>query len=75
MTRLENWTLMNIPSSNGCVHKILTGNVYGHPKADEFHKTLTDGNNIVTSNVVFLDLEKGIAITNSGTEYHLGVKK
>ena len=48
MARLENWTLHTRQYSNGTTSQYLTGNVFGHPKADWFRKDLTDGHEIIT---------------------------
>ena len=71
MARLEKWTLHTRQYSNGTTSQYLTGNVFGHPKADYFRKDLTDGHEIITSNIVKLDLENNVAITQSGTVYEL----
>lgn len=75
MAKLENWILHTRQYSNGTTSQYLTGNVFGHPKADWFRQDLIDGHRIFTSNIVNLDLDKGIAITQSGTVYELGVKE
>lgn len=74
MPRLENWTIMNRTDLNGRAYQKLVGNVFGHPKANWNRMDLVDGHNIMTSRIVSLDLEKGIAVTESGTVYELGVK-
>ena len=74
MTRLENWTLMARTDIYGNQYKKLIGNVYGHPRANEETGELCDGNNIITSRIIKLDLDSGIAITKTGTTYYLGSK-
>jgi len=71
MTRLENWVLHTRNGLDGKQFQYLTGNVFGHPKADWFRKDLTDGHEIITSKIVSLDLENNVAITQSGTVYEL----
>jgi hypothetical protein len=71
MARLENWVLHTRNGLDGKPFKYLTGNVFGHPKADLVRKDLTDGHEIITSNIVSLDLENSVAITKSGTVYEL----
>ena len=71
MAKLENWVLHTHTDSDGKPFQYLTGNVFGHPKADWFRKDLTDGHKIITSKIVSLDLENNVAITQSGTVYEL----
>lgn len=68
MIRLEKWSmifdiraLLVVGKQTGC----LAGVVYGHPKFE-------DGEEIVTSYIVDLDVRKGRAKTYSGSEYVLG---
>lgn len=74
MTRLENWTLMTRKDLYGNTYYRLVGNVFGHPRADMNTGELCDGKNIVTSKLIRLNLNKGIAISCNGTVYELGVK-
>lgn len=74
MARLENWAIHTHQDTNGKFNQYLTGNVFGHPKANYFRKDLTDGHEIRTSKIVSLDLDKKVAITQSGTVYELGTK-
>jgi hypothetical protein len=68
MIRLEKWSmifdiraLLVVGKQTGC----LAGFVYGHPKFE-------DGEEIVTSYIVDLDVRNGRAKTYSGSEYVLG---
>ena len=74
MTRLEKWTLHTNKDWNGSVHEYLTGFVFGHPKADWIRSDLIDGHFIRTSEIASINLDIKIAITQSGTVYHLGAK-
>lgn len=74
MPRLENWTLMVRTDLYGNTYQRLIGNVYGHPRADRDTGELCDGDNVKTSKLVSLDLDKGIAVTRSGTVYELGTR-
>ncbi len=68
MIRLENWSMLQDVNPylapevrRGC----LVGAAYGHPRFE-------DGDHIVTSYVVEIDVKKGRAKTRSGSEYVLG---
>ncbi|MCD7996391.1 MAG: hypothetical protein LUH21_04070 [Clostridiales bacterium] len=74
MARLENWTLMTRQDLYGNTYWRLIGNVYGHPRANTNTGVLCDGNNVMTSKLVRIDLDKGIATTRSGTVYELGAR-
>lgn len=74
MAKLENWTLMVRTDLYGNTYQKLIGMVYGHPLANKKTGVLCDGRNILTSKLVSLDLDSGIAITKDGTVYELGVK-
>lgn len=71
MAKLENWTLISRKDLYGNTYQRLVGNVYGHPRADRNTGELCDGNNIMTSKIINLDLDNGIAVTRNGTIYEL----
>lgn len=68
MAHLEDWTLL------GAYHR------YTHPSSQlsflrgrlSDHPLLPDGKNVYTSQVERIDVEKGTAVTRSGTQYTLG---
>ena len=67
MIKLDDWLTFLAPNpfiKPGSEKMQLNGIVYGHPK-------LPDGHQIVTSEVVSIDLEKRIAKTISGSTYNL----
>jgi len=72
MPRLENWILVSRKDLYGNPHQYLLGNVYGHPEANRDSGVLCDGHNIMTSNIVSIDIDEKIAVTKSGTVYELG---
>jgi hypothetical protein len=61
--RLENWEVMSNPWK---MKAYLCGEVYGHPR-------LPDGYVVTTSAVV--EVHDDVAVTKSGTVYHLGKQK
>lgn len=74
MARLANWTIHTYQDASGKFNQYLTDNVFGHPKADWVRKDLDDGHKVRISQIISLDLDKNIAITQSGTVYELGSK-
>jgi hypothetical protein len=67
MYRLENWIMVvgDPYKAPECQKGCLTGYVYGNPKFE-------DGNPIVTSTIIEINVRKGFAKTISGSEYILG---
>lgn len=74
MARLENWTLHAAKGSDGKPFQYLTGNVFGHPKADWTRSVLIDGHMVRTSPIAIPDFENNTVTTLSGTVYELGNK-
>lgn len=68
MVRLENWSMIfdqNPYLPPEVVRGRLVGFAYGHPRFE-------DGEQIVTSPIVEINVRKGKATTHSGSEYTLG---
>ena len=67
--KMENWCVCSTDNdpylAPECVLKKLRGNVYGNPKFGE-------GDLIVSSPLVELDLKENRAVTKSGSVYELG---
>jgi hypothetical protein len=64
MVKLENWRIYEIPTLSGMVG-VLGGRAYGHPKFE-------DGEEIMTSFIMDLNIPNKRAKTYSGSEYILG---
>ena len=67
MIRLENWSMLdgNPYLADEIKEGFLLGSVYGH---SEFE----DGEQIVTSCIIEINVRRGLAKTSSGSEYILG---
>lgn len=70
MAKLDNWSICSYDGNT-----FLRGIVSGHPYMNIKEGTLVDGHEIMTSKVVDLDIDNGIAITKSGTVYELCNKR
>jgi hypothetical protein len=71
MIILKNWRTITTEEVNEytppeLIFLKLQGDVYGHPRSD-----LADGENVITSRIVELDVEKRVAKTYSGHWYKL----
>lgn len=68
MIRLENWSMIYNPDPHSppeLKSGRLVGFVYGHPRFE-------DGESIVSSSIIEINVRKGTAKTYSGSEYILG---
>lgn len=68
MIKLENWSTTNLFCNPQKPQVRLCGKVFGHPKFD-------NGEVVITSIIVHLDLDNNKAETYSGTLYTLGTPK
>ena len=71
MIRLKNWSVISTQKVNEytspeLIFLKLQGKVYGHP-----NDNIKDGQDITTSKIIELDIEKNIAKTYSGHTYVL----